>query len=561
MKQFPLLQSILVACAVPTALGAPARACSPTARIHNGTVQGLYNQEFHQDFFLGMPYAQPPEGNLRFRRPVSINETWSTALNATAYGNHCINNPVAFSLNPTGVTYPEGEDCLSVNVVRPSGTTDRSNLPVLIWIHGGGFQEGGSGDGRYNMSYLVRNSVEMGYPTVMVSFNYRLNGWGFLAGQEVEGAGLLNLGLLDQRLALQWVQENIRAFGGDPHKVTIQGESAGGSSVGFHLMAYGGRDDKLFRAAIIESSSPLNVQTFATPTERQVHYDRIVNDTGCTGAVDTLGCLREAPFDKIKSALSTHWLDPVLDGTFIQGFRTIGLREGSFVKVPLLIGTNTDEGRLFVGNGVNTTDEFRNYVANTSIFGVPKSEESVDLVLDFYPTEIDETDYPPQFGAQYGRVQQYITDFSFTSGKRFSARRWSDFSQPVYTYRFNTLPNGFDLGSVGVTHFLEVAFVFNNVPGTGMSVSSFDVSPPARKQQYLQLGQLMSRMWLSFANTLDPNNHKVPSVNVSWPQWTPAEPRNIVFDGNLTSIAYIEKDDWREEAVNMLIDRALDWGR
>lgn len=367
--------------------------------------------------------------------------------------------------------YPEGEDCLSVGIVRPSGVKRGSDLPVLVWIHGGGFQEGGSGDGRYNMSYMVRNLVHMGSPTVMVSLSYRLNGWGFLAGQEVDGAGLLNLGLHDQRLALQWIQENIKAFGGDPRKVTIQGESAGGSSVGFQLMAYGGRDDGLFRAAIIERSSPLNVQTFATPREPQVHYDAIVSDTVCTGAVDTLGCLRDAPPDKIKAALSTHWLDPVLDGTFIQEFRTIGLQEGNFVKVPLLIGSNTDEGRLFVGNGFNTTEEFRNYVAKTSIFGTPKSEESVDLVLDFYPPQIDKTKYPSQFGAQYGRVQRYIGDFSFTAGKRFTARKWCDFKQPVYSYRFNTLPNGFDLASVGVTHFLEVAFVFDNVPGTGMSVS------------------------------------------------------------------------------------------
>jgi carboxylesterase type B len=156
--------------------------------------------------------------------------------------------------------YAVSEDCLYINVVRPSGY-EHEKLPVAFWIHGGGFNQGGGVDQRYNASFMVKNSVDIGKPIIQVSINYRLSVWGFLSGsQELVDAGGLNLGLRDQRLALQWVQENIKSFGGDSSQVTIYGESAGGASVGFHLTAYSGRDDKLFRGAIMQSGTNLHAR-------------------------------------------------------------------------------------------------------------------------------------------------------------------------------------------------------------------------------------------------------------------------------------------------------------
>jgi cholinesterase len=142
-------------------------------------------------------------------------------------------------------------------VVRPAGTTCGDDLPVLVWIYGGGFDAGGSADPRYNTSYIVNASVAIHKPIIMVSINYRVGGWGFLGSKEVVAAGASNIGLFDQRLALTWVQENIQAFGGDPNKVTISGESAGGFSVGYHLTAFDGENGGLFRAAILESGNAL----------------------------------------------------------------------------------------------------------------------------------------------------------------------------------------------------------------------------------------------------------------------------------------------------------------
>lgn len=149
------------------------------------------------------------------------------------------------------------EDCLTLNVIRSTGSGQ--GLPVLVWIHGGGFFNGGSSDHRYNQSFIVQQAALAGNPIIAVSINYRLAEWGFLYGEAVQESGNTVLGFRDQRLALQWVQENIAAFGGDPSRVTIQGESAGGTSIAALLLAYGGRDDGLFAGAIAESGPPARV--------------------------------------------------------------------------------------------------------------------------------------------------------------------------------------------------------------------------------------------------------------------------------------------------------------
>lgn len=132
------------------------------------------------------------------------------------------------------------EDCLYLNIIRPAGITNTSDLPVAIWIHGGGFTKGGGSDKRYNYTYAVDQAVQMGKPFIGITINYRLSVWGWLAGKEAKAEGALNLGYHDMRQAMRWVNENIRQFGGDPQKVTLIGESCGAEAVTAHMMAYGG---------------------------------------------------------------------------------------------------------------------------------------------------------------------------------------------------------------------------------------------------------------------------------------------------------------------------------
>ena len=185
---------------------------SPQVKIKNGTVEGYHLGSYNQDLFLGIPFAQPPVGPLRYRVPQPLNQSYSSVLQAKSYYPECV------GYGGDDVGYEVSEDCLALNVIRPSGY-EGQKLPTAVWIHGGGLQMGGTPDRRYNLSFIVQNSVEIGKPIVAVSIAYRLGPWGFLYSQEVQGSGNTNLGLRDQRLALHWLQENIEAFGGDSSKV------------------------------------------------------------------------------------------------------------------------------------------------------------------------------------------------------------------------------------------------------------------------------------------------------------------------------------------------------
>jgi cholinesterase len=227
-------------------------AASPQVKIRNGTLQGFHLPSFNQDLFYGIPFAAPPIGNLRLRHPVPFNESWKGVRDAK------VRSPSCPGYAGFEIDLPElGEDCLTVDIVRPTGCHEESKLPVLVWIYGGGFDAGGSADPRYNTSYLVNASMTIRKPIILVALNYRVGGWGFLASTEIAEAGELNIGLFDQRLALKWVHENIGGFGGDPNKVAISGESAGAFSVGYHLTGFDGKNDGLFRAAIMQSGNAL----------------------------------------------------------------------------------------------------------------------------------------------------------------------------------------------------------------------------------------------------------------------------------------------------------------
>lgn len=192
-------------------LAAPAAeqdSAAPTATVKNGTYTGLHSITYNQDYFLGVPFAQPPVGDLRFRVPQSLNSSWVGTRPAITYSAACV------GYGSDDSVYPElSEDCLYLNIVRPSRYAAQ-NLPVALWIHGGGLTEGSGIDQRYNLSFIVKKSVDIGKPIIAVSINYRLSMWGFITGDEVLQNGVANLGFRDQRLAMHWLKENIVSFGG-----------------------------------------------------------------------------------------------------------------------------------------------------------------------------------------------------------------------------------------------------------------------------------------------------------------------------------------------------------
>jgi len=381
-----LLAWISLSCAAPaTPSYDGSRGGKPVAHIKNGTYEGIYSPNYNQDFFLGLPYAQPPLKDLRFANPVSLNTTWAGPRDASSYSPACI------GYGPSQWGYPLSENCLYLNVIRPAGI--HKPLPVAVWIHGGGYVQGSGVDLRYNLSFIVNQSVVIGHPIIGVTLNYRLSAWGFLQSDEVKQSGNSNFGLRDQRLALHWLQENIAAFGGkswlllvlvnsptkgagDPKQVTIWGQSAGAMSVGSHLLAFNGRDDSLFRAAIMESGGPASLA--AATQSFQPLYSNLTQKTGCDEVTDSLQCLRSLSFEKLNAAINTTSLAgawrPDLDGDFIQRHSLRQLADNAFVHIPILIGTNSDEATTLASpSNINTTEQFQELLLGKLLFRVSTS--------------------------------------------------------------------------------------------------------------------------------------------------------------------------------------------
>lgn len=404
------------------------------------------------------------------------------------------------------------EDCLYLNIIRPAAApspnanTNTSGLPVSVWIHGGGFAKGGGSDKRYNYTYTVHDAVRLGKPFIGITVNYRLSVWGWLTGREAMETGSVNLGYHDMRQALRWVNENIAAFGGDPEKVTIVGESCGAEALAAQLLAYNGRDDGLFRAAIGESGFGGRVPRFHvgglnSTVDDQDEFDRLVRNTSCAATVGTpeaIPCLQAAPFDEINNAVNksgiSNWA-PVLDGDFIQDYPSNQFRDGRFVKVPILIGSNTDEGAYFRGlrgnanvSILNTDDDFRAMVRPAFPEWVERTTgKSVDRLVDelalLYPNvqsvgipnlqswpEVIDQDTPglEYLGLQDRRGNAFGGDSTNIAWRRGSNIYWAKHGIPNWSYRFDARPDGI-LPNVSAAHFLEVSWCFRIFTSTWLT--------------------------------------------------------------------------------------------
>ncbi|KAF4126953.1 Carboxylesterase type B [Geosmithia morbida] len=586
---------------------------TPKVKVLNGTYSGVHSSEYDQDFFLGIPYAQPPVGDLRLRVPQPLNSTWNGTREAAEYSPQCY----GYGSDTWVLGNYVSEDCLTINVVRPSGVAT-DHLPVALWIHGGGFTNGGSSDPRYNLSFIVEESVRAGSPIIATSINYRLHNWGFLHSDALVAEGSTNLGFRDQRLALHWVRENIAAFGGDPERVTIWGESAGAYSVGAQLIAYGGRDDGLFHGAILESGSPLPLGYEAGTTESwQPYYDALLDAAGCAGTAggDSLACLRAIPAEELSSVFNSSFADApsygqVVDGDFFVATGDQQLREGRFVKVPTISGTNFDEGSIYGPLGVNTTEQFRELLAarglNDSVIADVEVLYPDDPALGLPATfEGRPTGIYANYGAQWKRLVAFLGDAAFQAPRRLTTRSFADEGVPIWSYHWNVLVKGI-APPAGVTHFQEVVFVFHNVDGLGYDTAVATNPLAGKPEELIKLADIMSKQWISFIAHGDPNYHgkalhflaslctsghphTPPSPHLFlnpllisssslyfflssssvllttlrideslyWPKYTARKPLNLVYDVNVTHSGYAEKDTYREKEIDYIIDTIL----
>ena len=321
-------------------------AAPPTqVAVDSGIVQGAIHAQVL--FFKGIPFAAPPVGALRWRPPQPV-EHWSGVRQARTYGADCMQIPFPSDAAPLGMS--PAEDCLYLNVWRPAQRTSRK-LPVMVWIYGGGFVNGGSSPAVYDGSQFARDGI------VLVSFNYRLGNFGFFAhpalSSEQRGNPLGNYALMDQIGALEWVQRNIAAFGGDPTNVTVFGESAGGMSV--HVLLTTPLARGLFQKAIIESAGGRPGLLGSRPLRGGANSAEatglaLARRFGIEGeGAAALAGLRAIPASKLVSGLNmatagrdaTYVGGPILDGKLVLGAPTDLYDAGLGERVPLMIGANS----------------------------------------------------------------------------------------------------------------------------------------------------------------------------------------------------------------------------
>ncbi|KAF7865728.1 hypothetical protein EAF04_005894 [Stromatinia cepivora] len=522
----------------------------PLAHTLNGSYAGLHLQAYKQDVFLGMPFALPPTGANRFRHPQSLIESWLGVRDASAYSRHCP------GYGSHAREYLQSEDCLTINVIRPANVHS-SPLPVGVYIYGGEPRGGGSGNQRYNMSFIVSAAANADLPFIGVSFNYRSSIWGFITGRQVIGEGNTNIGLYDQRKALEWIQENIASFNGDPRKVTIWGGSSGADNIGYHLAANGGRDDGLFRAAIMQSGGP-NAQTSIPKYPVQDLYDELVAKAGCSSSEDSLNCLRQLSFEQMNnafvdspdstSAMMASFGIPSIDGNYIANYGTLSIKNARMVKVPIISGIVSNEGTVQIPSYVHNWADLREHLIDQLSY----FEGAVDRLMKYYPPispDSNDNLEPPikniaiSSRAELQRVDQIMGDLTVNAATKLICGSYTAFAS-CYSFRFDAdVPTEFD-PRLGVTHGAETGPVFQNVDGIGFNVNPFE----GKGEGFHSMSRLVGIMWAGFITSLDPNVGLKDS-DPAWPKYSSDMRQRIVF--NETG-SWVEKEDTRVEALEYI---------
>jgi len=462
-----------------------AQADPALVRTATGMVRGIVASDHRM--FAGIPYAAPPVGPLRFQPPAKA-LAWTGVRDARKPGPRCLQDPGS---DPEFGRQSD-EDCLTLNVWTP--VTPGPPRPVMVWIHGGAFMNGSGNiyDGRW---LAAKGDI------IVVTINYRLGALGFLAHPALGPPGDVgNYGLADQQAALRWVRDNIANFGGDPAKVTVAGESAGGMSVCDHLVAPGSRG--LFRAAILQSA-PCTAQA-DLPKAEKISVDYAAR-LGCGDPRTAAACLRRLPADKLRAPISFYNIGadalpgPVTGTAVLPVDPVTAMADDDAARVPVLIGTNRDEFTLFVALqylrlGKNyTAEQYPQLLRDT--FGA-----NAVAVGDRYPLHNFGGNVPSAYSAA-------VTDGVFAC---VNQRMSDDMARvgPVFAYEFNdrdapapepmrTLPF-----PVGASHSLELRYLFE-VGG----------APPLNKAQQ-SLSDQMIAYWSQFVST------GVPAVK-GQPKWPP----------------------------------------
>ncbi len=478
----------------------------------SGPIRGTANNGI--GMYKGIPYAKPPIGDLRFAPPKDA-EPWTEVLDCSEFGAAAVQDT-----EPDGLTM--SEDCLTLNIWTPASGKDES-LPVYVWIHGGGFALGSSAEQDYDGTNFAKEGI------VTVSINYRLNALGFFASRQTydEYGTTGNWGILDQIKALEWIQKNIGAFGGDNRNITIGGESAGSYSVSALITSPLAKG--LFQRAIMESGSMLGVPGNNYYSRgnlaRSIELNRMMAYTfGAADDADGLAALRAAdanvfaqlsPLISDFTTTSAFMMTPVCDGYVNPTNIYKALKDGKANKVDLLWGYNADEGSIFVPGD---TDQLTYEMMASRMYGYKNRQ----AVLDRFPVDSE--------NGSGQRTREILAYGMFSAVMKPYADALAENGQKVYGYRFNYETAENKENGLGAHHGSEIQYAFGNLPEEADT-----------EQQ--KLSDEMFTRWVNFMKSGDPNTDGQTSAEVKWPAYDSKNSQMLIFDTEITTSEMPGKED------------------
>ncbi|KAI1411979.1 alpha/beta-hydrolase [Hypoxylon sp. FL1857] len=499
-------------------------AVSPTVNLVCNKYTG-YSTPNGVTQWLGMRYAAPPVGNLRFAPPQDPPCNW-TIQAADQHGPACL---ATDSSPPSSGT---AEDCLFIDVYAPSSATRNSRLPVYFFIQGGGFNV--NSNPNLNGSGLIEAS---GHNIVVVTFNYRVGPYGFITnGNRLKA----NNGLRDQRKALQWVNRYIAQFGGDPHHVVLGGDSAGAASISLHMVAYGGADSGLFHGAAAESVSFAPVLTIQ---ESQYQYNNFSIRLGCDTATDSLACMRSKTYLELQEAnhgvpypgrsqAPLFMWNPVLDHDFLTDYTYASFTNGRFVKIPVIFGDDTNGGTIFTPQDTSTLAQSESFLRDQF---PDLTRQQLDKMDSMYPNPNNTC---PNTGCYWRQVSNVYGDMRYMCPNLYISSAMTRHGiGRSYNYRYNVEDPQQMAEGLGVPHTAELTAIWGPQYTNG--------SPP---KSYVANGTnvavipVIQAYWTSFIRTFDPNTYKHPSA-ATWEKWDAGEQNRLLFEtGGKTAMENVDKN-------------------